>query len=150
MKEEGIPFINLNRYYDELGIDFATDFADKNHMNHLGNVKFTGWLGNYLAANYDIPDRRGDAEYLSYDVMAGDWNRKLKAQQLKETEEGKKYIELLNDEQYTVTYSLMGNVTGGEYKDILTLSGLAIASKVIFSPLFSKYWKKSIAWSRSS
>ena len=57
-RENRIPFINFNQYYKEIGIDFETDFADANHMNHSGNVKFTRYLAGYLKENYEIPDRK--------------------------------------------------------------------------------------------
>lgn len=35
-------------YYEEIGIDFATDCADANYLNNKGNVKFTRYLADYI------------------------------------------------------------------------------------------------------
>lgn len=54
--KEGVPFLNFNFYYDEMGLDFSVDFADNDHLNYRGNIKFTRYLADYLKEKYDIPD----------------------------------------------------------------------------------------------
>ena len=68
--EEGITYIDFNKMYDELSIDFSTDMAEKVHLNFSGTKKLTEYLGNYIVNNYDIPDHRGDAKYSSWDIDA--------------------------------------------------------------------------------
>ena len=68
--EEGVTYIDFNKMYDELSLDFTTDMAEKVHLNFSGTKKLTEYLGNYIVNNYDIPDRRGDAKYSSWDVDA--------------------------------------------------------------------------------
>ena len=68
--EQGITYIDFNKMYDELSLDFTTDMAEKVHLNFSGTKKLTEYLGNYIVNNYDIPDRRGDAKYSSWDVDA--------------------------------------------------------------------------------
>ena len=71
-EERGIPFINYNLMYDNLGIDFSTDFASDQHLNYRGAKKFTAALGEYLVSNYDLPDRRGEEGYESWERDAAD------------------------------------------------------------------------------
>ncbi len=59
-EEYGVEFIDYNEYYDEIGINFQTDFGDIGHLNYLGNRKFTQVLGEHLVDEYDLVDRRGD------------------------------------------------------------------------------------------
>ena len=66
-EEEGVEFIDFNRRYDELGMDFSSDMADSGHLNYSGNYKFTDYFGSLLKEKYDIPDRRGDSRYVSWD-----------------------------------------------------------------------------------
>lgn len=61
-----VDYIDFNGMYDEMGLDFATDFADHNHLNVNGLPKFNSALGSYIEANYELPDRRGDAAFASY------------------------------------------------------------------------------------
>lgn len=63
----GYGFLNANDYYDEMGIDFATDFYNGSHVNLYGADKYTTYLENYITSNYELPDHREDAEY-------ADWN----------------------------------------------------------------------------
>lgn len=65
-KSEDVPFLDFNKMYDEVGLDFEKDWADYTHLNYDGNYKFTDWLGSYITGNYDIPDRRDDASYVSW------------------------------------------------------------------------------------
>ena len=66
----GYDFLNTNDYYDEMGIDFSTDFYNINHVNSLGARKYTDFLGNYLSQNYNLPDHRGDAAYSEWQTLA--------------------------------------------------------------------------------
>lgn len=66
--EAGYSFINMNNYYDEIGIVFEEDYADYgSHANAVGAEKCTNFLEKYLLENYDFEDKRGMAEYESWD-----------------------------------------------------------------------------------
>lgn len=69
-KEYGVPFINYNLMYQETGIDPFNDFADDEHLNHIGSEKLTECLSAYLVENYDFTDHRGDAKWSSWDLDA--------------------------------------------------------------------------------
>lgn len=49
-----LDYLNCNKYYDEIGIDFSTDFYDNKHTNTLGAVKTTKYLGQYLIKEYNL------------------------------------------------------------------------------------------------
>lgn len=68
-EEYGVPFLDTNLYYEQMGLDFSGDFSDAHHTNVLGADKFTDFLGNYLAENYDLPDRRNDPAYEAWHVV---------------------------------------------------------------------------------
>ncbi|MBR1691956.1 MAG: hypothetical protein IJ711_04195 [Lachnospiraceae bacterium] len=59
-------YVDFNRMYDELGLDFEVDFADEDHLNRTGVQKLDSYLADYLAAHYELPDRREDARFASY------------------------------------------------------------------------------------
>lgn len=65
--ENEIQFINFNRMYDELDIDFSSDYAENLHMNFSGTKKYSSYLGQYIVNNYDITDHRGDIRYASWE-----------------------------------------------------------------------------------
>ncbi len=69
-KEEGLLFINYNHEYDKMGLDFENDFHDASHLNYWGSCKFTQYLGEFLASCEEIPDRRGQEGYGSWEDNA--------------------------------------------------------------------------------
>ena len=66
----GFEFLNTNEYYDEMGIDFATDFLNGWHVNTFGASKYTVFLGGYICDHYNLPDHRSDPEYSSWNDAA--------------------------------------------------------------------------------
>lgn len=69
INENGYRGINFNQeaMYQEVGIDFSTDFYDPAHVNAKGARKISEYLGNYIDQNYDFADKRGREEYASWD-----------------------------------------------------------------------------------
>lgn len=66
-----IQYVDLNLLNDEVSIDWDLDTRDKgDHLNYYGAVKTTNYLGTYLKANFDLPDRRNDDCYIC-------WNESL-------------------------------------------------------------------------
>lgn len=65
-EEYEIPFIDANRYYDEMNIDFSSDFYNQDHVNILGAEKYTDFMARYLKEHYDLPDRREDLGYAKW------------------------------------------------------------------------------------
>ena len=63
----GLEFQSTNFFYNEMDIDFSTDFNDDSHLNYWGSCKFSDYLGKLLKDRYEIPDRRGDARWESWD-----------------------------------------------------------------------------------
>lgn len=64
----GYEFVNMNEYYEEIGIDFAADYYDYGgHVNALGAWKCTAYLGELLKS-FDLPDKRGQEQYASWDA----------------------------------------------------------------------------------
>lgn len=66
-EEEGIPYLDSNEYYDEMGLDFASDYTDHSHLNYTGSYKYTVLLANKIHQCMDIPDRRGNPLWESWD-----------------------------------------------------------------------------------
>ena len=63
IKNRGYDFINFNHYYDELNLNFETDYGDSNHVNMLGAEKYTAYLMHYISSKYSLPDHRRDEAY---------------------------------------------------------------------------------------
>jgi len=68
--EYNVPFLNCNLLTDKIGLDYENecDAADYEHLNYKGNQKLSLYLGKYINSNYEIPDRRNDANYYSWEL----------------------------------------------------------------------------------
>lgn len=76
----GYDYLNFNNHYNELDIDFATDYYDGgSHVNASGSEKCTAFLGNYLTEHYAFTDRRGDDRYSTWDEAYVYWQECQKA-----------------------------------------------------------------------
>ncbi|HIU48907.1 MAG TPA: hypothetical protein IAB04_06050 [Candidatus Avimonoglobus intestinipullorum] len=64
-REHGVPYVDYNNYYEEIGLDLKTDFYDKSHLNYRGAEKFTRFFAaslslapsedhNHTAAQWDL------------------------------------------------------------------------------------------------
>lgn len=63
----GFQYLNANEYYDEMELDFTTDFYHISHVNCFGAEKYTAFLESYLDEHYDLPDHREDESYQKWD-----------------------------------------------------------------------------------
>lgn len=103
--EYGVPYIDFNLKYDEMGLDFATDIAEVLHLNRSGNEKFTRLLGAYLKKDYGLTDHRGDSAYKSWDNDALYQRQDTLAYNTNMAAlygEGGKYLDLLNNENHII------------------------------------------------
>lgn len=66
VKEKGFNYLNCNEYYDEIGLNFDTDFEDYLHTNILGSEKYTKFIGKYLTENYNLDANKHDDETVEY------------------------------------------------------------------------------------
>jgi len=82
-QDKEIEFINFLEM--EGVVDFRTDNADPHsHLNYLGALKVTEYLGDYLVNHYDIPDRKEESDYkqwhTDYEEYLDDKIERLKQQ----------------------------------------------------------------------
>ena len=96
VEEAGYRFLNMNNYYDEIGIVFEEDFADyASHTNAVGAEKCTAFLAKYLLENYSFTDKRGNETYASWDEAYALWL-------VKSREAGAVIAEHITNEDYAV------------------------------------------------
>ncbi len=75
-EEYGVTGINYNDPELHVGLLYASDFADWQHLNVKGSVTFTRRLGEDIKKLFDLPDRRGDEAYASWQRCADAWYEK--------------------------------------------------------------------------
>ena len=72
----GVSGINYNDPDMRLRLRYSSDFADWQHLNVKGSTTFTRRLGEDLKKSFDLPDRRGQEQYASWQRCADAWYAK--------------------------------------------------------------------------
>ena len=109
-EEYNVPFINFNLDYDDYNLNFSEDFYDGGHLNYKGAAKFTRYLGKYLKENYDLPDRRGDPKYYSWEMNAKYHDKDIYNIELKQYTNLNEYMEKVkNADDYVIGITMLGN-----------------------------------------
>lgn len=137
-EEYGVPYLDFNKMYEELGLDFPVDMCEWSHLNEKGNVKYSTYLGNYLKEHYEIPDRRGDKAYITWQQDADRWTQELNRHVFSSLKDSCEYIKMLNNPHYTLIVTINENndfsLLSKPMKQALTAIGLddsALGNKVI-------------------
>ena len=77
-RENDLPYVDLNMKFRDIGIDWKLDSYDRgDHLNISGARKVTAYIGQYLADNYDLPDRRNDDGWREWDDLAREYLEEL-------------------------------------------------------------------------
>ena len=77
-RENDLLYVDLNMKFRDIGIDWKMDSYDRgDHLNISGARKVTAYIGEYLADNYDLPDRRNDDGWREWDDLAREYLEEL-------------------------------------------------------------------------
>ena len=77
IEEYGFDYLNTNDYFDEIGMDYNTDFIDKDHVDLLGSNKYTDFLADYIFENYKLEDKRDNPEYSEWSELLADYTNEV-------------------------------------------------------------------------
>lgn len=69
----GYDFLNMNECYDEIGLNFAEDYYNINHVNAIGAEKYTDYLSKYVVEHYSLKDHRQDPAYEEWNQLSEDF-----------------------------------------------------------------------------
>lgn len=125
-EEYQVPFVNYTLMTDELQIDFTTDMVDESHLNYKGSYKLSMELGNYIAEHYDIPDRRMDSAYASWERDAKYQYAVMEDAQLREMDDAAKIAPCLSRDNYDILISIDEAYLTGEREINAILKELGI------------------------
>lgn len=106
----GLKFVDFNELYSDgkIELDPAADFRDAQHLNDFGARKVTSYLGGYIRENYELPDRRNEAQPNSWDAACvyrqrKGWQEYMAAKTARECiellQEDKDYVLIVTDAQ---------------------------------------------------
>lgn len=139
----GFPYLNCNHLYEEIGLDFATDYGDINHTNVIGAGKFTRFLSNYILENYTVPDRRGEAGYEGWEEMYANFAvenesttytvNSLVASRAEAYEQGGKLPEITNPSEW------LEKINNKNYYILLESNGAAPSENAVRDTLLAQF-----------
>lgn len=68
VKDRGFKLFDMRANYEEIDLNFKTDFYNAGHTNMHGALKTSRYISEYLIENYGFEDKRGNTEYSDWDV----------------------------------------------------------------------------------
>ena len=92
--EYDVPYLNFHRIPGV--VSMSVDMANKSHLNDSGARKVSYYIGEYIRENYDLPDRRNDPAYASWNEQFETF-RNIKDQRIRDRRNLKKVLMLLMD-----------------------------------------------------
>lgn len=114
-EEYNIPFMNFNLHYDDYNLDFWEDYNDAGHLNYKGVGKYTSYLGKYLKYNFDLPDRRGDTNYYTWEKNALYEYNRVYDMNLRCIDNIHNYIaKITNLNDYTIVINMLGEYSAND------------------------------------
>ena len=75
-EQHGVSGVNYNDPDLRVRLAYSSDFADWQHLNVKGSVTFSRRLGSDLKEMYELPDRRGEVAYATWQQCSDDWYAK--------------------------------------------------------------------------
>lgn len=109
-EEYGVDFIDGNRIYDKIGIDYRVDNAEGGHLSYTGSLKWTEYLSNYLTEHYELPDHRGEQKVWEDSLAFLD--NLLAKEKLKQIDTSDEYFRYLTEET-TLLFVAIAEPKGG-------------------------------------
>lgn len=106
-----VSYINFNHHYTQIGLDFSCDAGDTAHLNYKGAEKFSRYLGQYIKKHYDVPDRRGEVGWESYENMRQMFQWRIENHEMAEIKEISAFLDKLVEQKdrYLLVVGLQGN-----------------------------------------
>lgn len=108
-KARGVKFIDLRKEQALINIDYENEMNDKEHVNYLGQEKTSQYIGKFLKENFNLPDRRKDNNYVSWELCLEDYETAFNARILTlHTGNLEEYLKLLLNKDYTILVKFKG------------------------------------------
>lgn len=108
--EYGVDFIDGNRIFNQIGIDYRIDNAKDGHLSYTGSLKWTQYLLDYLEEHFDLSDHRGEQKVWEDSVAVLD--NLLAKEHLKQINTSDEYFIYLTEET-NLPYVVIVNLKEG-------------------------------------
>lgn len=109
-KQNNYNFINYNLLYNDLKFDFNKHMRDKSHLNLYGSRKVMDHLIPYIIEHYNIPNRKNDPAYASWNEDYLKYARAINREEIRELKSFTDWKKQAFYDNYTVMISINGDV----------------------------------------
>ncbi len=108
-KKNNWDCLDYNLMYNELRLDFNRDFRDGSHLNFYGSLKLMEHLIPYIIENYNIPIRKDDPKYASWNEDYIKYARAVNREEIRELKSFQEWQNLAYYDNYTMLISTNGD-----------------------------------------
>ncbi len=136
--KHGLDFLDLNlkENIEKIGFDFEKDFIDPEHYNYFGAVKATDFVADFIAENYDLPDRKEGEDFIkSYDKRYEEYLHAVNNIMLGNSESLDDILKYIDNDKYTVVIAKRGHadLTPEQEEKLFDIGFTAVMSENINS-----------------
>lgn len=110
VKKYNLTFINYNKFYSEIHFDFNKDLRDYSHLNLYGSRKVMDHLIPYIMEHYNIPNRKNDPAYASWNEDYIKYARAINREEIRELKSFTDWKKQAFYDNYTMLLSVNGDV----------------------------------------
>ena len=108
-KKYNIPYINFNKIYKDINLNFNSDFLNQDHINIYGGEKVSDYLIDYALKNYNIKPHDNDPAYSSWNEDYIRYARVINRKEMRGLKSFKEWQNLAYYDNYTIFISTNGD-----------------------------------------
>ena len=108
-KKEGWIYFNYQNMIDVIHYNYKTDLCDTYHTNYYGGKKIMDNLIPYIIEHYNIPNRKNDPKYASWNEDYSKYGRAVNREEIRFKRSFQEWQNLAYYDNYTILISTNGD-----------------------------------------
>lgn len=114
-EEYGLPFLDMSSpdVVEDTQLSYENEMFDQLHLNLVGSVKISDYLGDYITENYDLPDRRDDERFAFIEEECKLYYEDVAAAALLQCQNLSEYLDLLGTGDFVAFIATKGESAEG-------------------------------------
>lgn len=120
-----VSYLDFNKMYEEVDIDFSEDFSDEGHLNFKGSEKYTKYLGNYLSNQYTWKDKNNGFDDTMWVKSTKYYYSRVADMEMAMINDLRSYLKALSDDRLIYIVSVRAGGCGEEMEAYLRMRGVS-------------------------
>lgn len=105
-----ITYINFNKLWKEIALDYKNDFFDINHVNVYGGEKVSDYLIKYAMEKYTISSHHNSSKYDEWNKNYTIYKRQRNEMEIRTMQEFSQWKKFATFDNYTIMLSINGYI----------------------------------------